>query len=282
MKLPAKLRRAQEFLAPAMAYVIHKGITYDFTGSSIETVLLLALHDAWSDFLSNHRNKPMHRNAMSIPSASSMSSVVPLRGDGSQGGEPALRPESIAIRRTYHSTESGQDLALQGVGMSLLGRNSFNSGTSRHAAVPPIPLTLILNVGQEFTQLNLQELVLRARGYVVESALSLESAIKCFRQGDFDLILLCDSISPKDRDDFIRSIRACGSRVPIVCLPPDPNFKLRSDDFRAARRALDVIALVMEDTPSHAGMGATVYPQICDCYRSKTSANPKAILCIHF
>jgi CheY-like chemotaxis protein len=152
---------------------------------------------------------------------------------------------------------------------------------SQKDAVPPIPLTLILNVGREFTQLNLQELVLRARGYVVESALSPESAIKCFRQGDFDLILLCHSISPRDRDSFIAAIRAYGSRVPIVCLPSDSNYMFPPDQLGTARRVLDIISRVMKNAPRHSAMGATVYPQSCECYRPKTSPTPKAVLCIH-
>lgn len=281
VKLPSKLRRAQEFFAPAVAYVIHKGITYDFTEASIETVLLLALYDAWSDFLSNHTNIPMHRTAMSKPAAPSLSSVRPLQENGSPRRESAFPSESVAVFRGTYFTESRQDFTVQDDRLSLLGREPFNSGQPRNAAVPPIPLTLILNVGREFTQLNLRELVLRARGYVVESALSPESAINCFRQGDFDLILVCHSISLKDRDEFICSIRAYGSRVPIVCLPQDPNHRTVFDNRHVVRNLLDVIGLVTEETLSRPAMGATVFLGNCDCYCSKTPPNPKAILCIH-
>jgi len=281
MKLLSKLRRAQEFFAPAMAYVVHKGITHDFTGPSLETVFLLALHDAWSDFLLNHTNKSMHRATMSIPSAAPLYSVEPRQEDGSSKREPTLPSEPGVVNCVCYSDKSQQDVPGRNDYLSLLETEALDHEQPRNAALPPIPLTLILNVGRDFTQLTLQELVLKARGYVVVSAPSPESAIKRFGQGDFDLILLCHSISSKDRDDFIRWIRAYGSRVPIVCLPPDQNDRLPSDDFHTARRVLDVVALVMENTPNQSAMGATVYPQNCECYRSKTYPTPKAILCIH-
>lgn len=116
---------------------------------------------------------------------------------------------------------------------------------------------------------------------MVESALTPESAIKCFKQGDFDLILLCHSISSKDRDDFICSIRGYGSRVPIVCLPPDPTGRFPSEGIHVARRVLDVIALVMKNTARHSAMGATIYLQNWEDYSSETWSTAKAVLCVH-
>lgn len=77
-------------------------------------------------------------------------------------------------------------------------------------------LTLILSVGEDSALLESRSSVLRLAGYAVESEVSVRRARERFVEGDFDLVLLCHSISPKDRDRLISSIRASGSRTPIV------------------------------------------------------------------
>jgi DNA-binding response OmpR family regulator len=62
--------------------------------------------------------------------------------------------------------------------------------------------------------------ILRIAGYLVESASSIGEAIDLFREGDFDLVVLCHSIPAQEGDSFIRLIRASGSSVPIVCVAP--------------------------------------------------------------
>jgi hypothetical protein len=48
------------------------------------------------------------------------------------------------------------------------------------------------------------------------SAFSLKEAVDCFLTGDFDLVLLDNSLPAKDRDRLTCLIRASGSRIPVV------------------------------------------------------------------
>ena len=77
-------------------------------------------------------------------------------------------------------------------------------------------LTLLFSVGLDPSSLNDRNLVLESAGYSVVSAFSLKEAVSCFHDGDFDLVLLCQSVPKKERDRLISWIRASGSRIPII------------------------------------------------------------------
>jgi CheY-like chemotaxis protein len=79
-------------------------------------------------------------------------------------------------------------------------------------------LVLILAVGHDPMLLDTQNSILRAAGYLVESASSIEQAIDNFRDGDFDLVVLCHSIPWRESDRLIYLIRASGSSIPIVSI----------------------------------------------------------------
>ncbi len=81
-------------------------------------------------------------------------------------------------------------------------------------------MVLILAVGQDYVLLDTRSSVLRAAGYLVESAFTLPQAINGFEQGDYDMVLLCHSIPLQDRDRLTSAIRASGSRIPVVVVAP--------------------------------------------------------------
>ena len=58
--------------------------------------------------------------------------------------------------------------------------------------------------------------MLQAAGYTVIPELSLKKAVAKFREGDFDLVLLCHSIPAQDRERLTRLLREHTSRTPIV------------------------------------------------------------------
>jgi DNA-binding NtrC family response regulator len=58
--------------------------------------------------------------------------------------------------------------------------------------------------------------VLRSAGYSVVSTLSIDQALKHFRAGDFDIVILCHSISLRDRELLTNAIRAHGAKTPVV------------------------------------------------------------------
>jgi CheY-like chemotaxis protein len=79
-------------------------------------------------------------------------------------------------------------------------------------------ITVVLGVGFDSWQLATQSAAWRAAGYIVVPAHSIREAIEHFRAGDFDLVLLGDSMSVSDKERITFLIRASGSRTPVVCV----------------------------------------------------------------
>ena len=97
-------------------------------------------------------------------------------------------------------------------------------------------LALVLSVGLDSSLLGTRNLLLQSAGYIVVSAFSLKEAVDRFLTGDFDLVLLDNSLPSKDRDRLTCLIRASGSRIPVASIAPecghDESFadaKLESD-----------------------------------------------------
>jgi CheY-like chemotaxis protein len=76
--------------------------------------------------------------------------------------------------------------------------------------------TVLLSVGLDSMLLEARNAVLRSEGYLVKPASSLKEAVQCFREGDFQLVVLCHSLPKAEREQLICWIRASGSSIPIV------------------------------------------------------------------
>lgn len=76
--------------------------------------------------------------------------------------------------------------------------------------------TLVLSVGLDPLILDAREEVLKSAGYIVVSAMSIKEAFHLFRDGDFDLMILCHTLPAKDRERLTCLIRASGSRIPVA------------------------------------------------------------------
>lgn len=90
-------------------------------------------------------------------------------------------------------------------------------------------VTLVLSIGFDPDLVATRDLILRSAGYLVVSVYSIKEAANRFREGDFDLILLCPSIPTNDKDRLTAWIRSSGSRIPIVSV----SQQLYRDDARA-------------------------------------------------
>jgi DNA-binding response OmpR family regulator len=77
-------------------------------------------------------------------------------------------------------------------------------------------LTVILAVGLDEWQLAMQSSAWRGAGYIPITARSVRDAIELFRSGDFDLVMLGDSLSVDDEERLTRLIRATGAKTPIL------------------------------------------------------------------
>lgn len=125
-----------------------------------------------------------------------------------------------------------------------------------------MPLVVILVVGQDPVILQTRSSILRSAGYAAREASTIAEAIDLFQNGDFDLVLLCHSLSVADRDRIVRFVRSGGSRVPIYTVSSaSGDFQAGSADRVLSSRPQDLIkeletTLPVEHSPrsmAHAG-----------------------------
>lgn len=81
-----------------------------------------------------------------------------------------------------------------------------------------MPLTVVLNVGKDFRLLEARSLILRAAGYVVKTAVCVREAVEQFQAGDFDIVILCHSLTAEDIAYLARCIGNSNPRVPIITI----------------------------------------------------------------
>jgi DNA-binding response OmpR family regulator len=81
-----------------------------------------------------------------------------------------------------------------------------------------MPQGLVLSIGLDVGILDTREMLLRSAGYSVVSAISIKEAVYLFKDGEFDVIVLCHTLSIKDCERLTGAVRASGSRIPIVCV----------------------------------------------------------------
>ena len=91
--------------------------------------------------------------------------------------------------------------------------------------------TIILSVGENLTLLETRNMALRAAGYIVESARSLKQAIDQCQAREFNVVIMCHSVSSKDRDCLTSWIRASGLLTSVVSVSRDLG---QGDDFADA------------------------------------------------
>jgi CheY-like chemotaxis protein len=96
-----------------------------------------------------------------------------------------------------------------------------------------MPAALILAVGQDPMVQASRVSVLRSAGYCVEAVDAGPEAIERFQNGNFDLVLLCHSVSLSERERLTRAIRASGSCTRVLLVSPI------SDLFSMVERVVD-------------------------------------------
>ena len=87
----------------------------------------------------------------------------------------------------------------------------------------PLSSTVILAVGVDSPILESHLPAWQSAGYVVTLVGSVRDAFARFKDGDFDIVILGESIPVKSRQRLKLLIRASGSRVPIACISNSPN-----------------------------------------------------------
>ena len=86
-----------------------------------------------------------------------------------------------------------------------------------------MPVTVVLAVGVDSGMLEAESALWRSKGYFFISAQTVKEAITHFHAGDFDIVLLGDSISFENRERLTFLIRALGSQTPVVCIGDQPS-----------------------------------------------------------
>ena len=119
-----------------------------------------------------------------------------------------------------------------------------------------MPLTVVLAVGLDSSPLASQSPVWQSAGYLVTSAGSIRDAIVQFRRGDFDLVLLGDSIPVDSRERLTFLIRASGSRVPVVCITDSCSDCDSFVDATIRSESVDLMQSVAELMAKRANMPA--------------------------
>jgi len=79
-------------------------------------------------------------------------------------------------------------------------------------------ITVVLGVGLDSWLLAAHEAIWRSAGFVVVPAASIREAIDHFQAGDFDLVLLGQSISIESEERLNFLVRAAGSHTPVVSI----------------------------------------------------------------
>lgn len=103
-----------------------------------------------------------------------------------------------------------------------------------------MPLAVVLAVGLDPWQLSTQGPFWKSEGYISIAVASIREAIQHFKAGDFDLVLLGQSISVDDKERLTYLIRTSGAQTPVVCLA-DPSG--RSFSFADATLANNELTL---------------------------------------
>lgn len=86
-----------------------------------------------------------------------------------------------------------------------------------------MPITVVLAVGLDSIEVEMHRSVWKSSGFFVIGAATVQEAIGHFKAGDYDLVLLGDSLPFDKKSRLTFLIRASGSQVPVVAIG-DPSI----------------------------------------------------------
>ncbi|MGA2850238.1 MAG: hypothetical protein ABSE46_14685 [Terracidiphilus sp.] len=81
-----------------------------------------------------------------------------------------------------------------------------------------MPITVVLAVGLDSLEVDMHLATWKSSGLFVIGAATVQEAIGHFKGGDFDLVLLGDSLPFEKKERLTYLIRASGSQVPVVSI----------------------------------------------------------------
>jgi len=127
-------------------------------------------------------------------------------------------------------------------------------GASRAVLEVFVPITVVLAVGLDSIELEKHRSVWKSSGFFLISASTVQEAIGHLEAGDYDLVLLGESLPIEKRERLTHLIRVSGSQVPVVSIG-DPSCVPNSYADATLRRdpsalLTGIIAIVAERAKS--------------------------------
>lgn len=151
-------------------------------------------------------------------------------------------------------------LALQ---LSPAANSALDAGPIQCVPIPEalaatmfMPIAVILAVGVDLSLSKRESHVWQNAGYHVTEAGSIRDAIDHIRYGDFDLVLLGDSIRLGDRERLAFLIRGLGSRVPVVCVTDSSGYGAAFADATVHNEPIRLLQCIRELLAVQAGKPA--------------------------
>ena len=80
---------------------------------------------------------------------------------------------------------------------------------------------LLLSVGSNPELMKLRSLVLLKAGYALREAMDTTDAVKIFKAGDFDLVIICHTIPERERLALIAAVREERPSAKIIVIRKD-------------------------------------------------------------
>jgi hypothetical protein len=124
------------------------------------------------------------------------------------------------------------------------------------AATMFMPSAVILSVGTDLSLSRSESLAWQSAGYRVTAVGSIRDAIDYIRYGDFDLVLMGNSIRICDRERLTLLIRALGSRVPVVCVTDSSSDCAAFADATVSNEPIKLLQCIGELLAAQAGKPA--------------------------
>jgi DNA-binding response OmpR family regulator len=113
-------------------------------------------------------------------------------------------------------------------------------------------LKVVLAIGVDPSLLEIRSSDWRSSGYIVTFAWSIKDAIAHFRYGDFDLVLLGNTLPAESRERLTFLIRASGSQVPVARIADTSSDSGRPQDLTLSVNATHLLEEIEELMASRA------------------------------
>ena len=101
---------------------------------------------------------------------------------------------------------------------------------------------VILYAGRDQALLQTRRLILQEQGYVVEVCDNTEEFVGKFLDGDFDLVLLCNSLRDGERERLCSLVHRFSQRTPVLVVRSLPEHTSHSAEYACTGEPQTILA----------------------------------------